>query len=235
MMRDYIDHGDFFDRTDLGFRTKVVDVQFVASMNPTAGSFSISDRLQRQFSTFACMMPSQADLKTIYHSILEGHLESFDRSIAGLTDALVDSTVSITKSVQSSFLPSAIKFTYNWNMRELSNVVQGLCRADPASYKEPLDMVRLWYHECNRVFKDRMIASLDLSRFEEQLLDVGKKFFSEVKIGSGINDVIEIKSEELTKEPCIYTSFVTPYTFHSLSKNHEMCVNKSVLIITSTN
>ena len=166
LMRQLIDHGNFFDRIDLGFRTKVVDTQFVTAMNPTAGSFTISDRLQRQFATFACMMPSQGDLRSIYHSILEGHLESFDRKLSGLTDALIDSTVNITKSVQSSFLPSAIKFTYNWNMRELSNIVQGLCRADADSYTEPLQLVRLWYHECNRVFKDRMVVNLDLSRFD---------------------------------------------------------------------
>ena len=170
LMRQLIDHGNFFDRIDLGFRTKVVDTQFVTAMNPTAGSFTISDRLQRQFATFACMMPSQGDLRSIYHSILEGHLESFDRKLSGLTDALIDSTVNITKSVQSSFLPSAIKFTYNWNMRELSNIVQGLCRADADSYTEPLQLVRLWYHECNRVFKDRMVVNLDLSRFDGKIL-----------------------------------------------------------------
>ena len=210
LMRQLIDHGNFFDRIDLGFRTKVVDTQFVTAMNPTAGSFTISDRLQRQFSTFACMMPSQGDLTAIYRSILDGHLESFDRRLAGLTEALVDSTVNITKSVQSSFLPSAVKFTYNWNMRELTNIVQGLCRADAGSYQEPLQLVRLWYHECNRVFKDRMVATLDLSRFEEMLLECGKRFFSEVKIGSGMNDVVEIKAEDLVAEPCVYTSFVSP-------------------------
>ena len=110
-MRQLIDHGNFFDRIDLGFRTNVVDTQFVTAMNPTAGSFTISDRLQRQFSTFACMMPSQKDLTSIYSSILNGHLEVFDRNVAGLTSALVDATVNITKSVQTAFLPSAIKFT----------------------------------------------------------------------------------------------------------------------------
>ena len=177
LMRQLIDHGNFFDRIDLGFRTKVVDTQFVTAMNPTAGSFTISDRLQRQFATFACMMPSQGDLRSIYHSILEGHLESFDRKLSGLTDALIDSTVNITKSVQSSFLPSAIKFTYNWNMRELSNIVQGLCRADADSYTEPLQLVRLWYHECNRVFKDRMVVNLDLSRFDGKIIIFAVSFF----------------------------------------------------------
>ena len=209
LMRQLIDHGNFFDRVDLGFRTQVVDTQFVTAMNPTAGSFTISDRLQRQFSTFACMMPSQKDLTSIYNAIVDGHLEVFDRQVAGLTSALVDATVNITKSVQTAFLPSAIKFTYNWNMRELTNIVQGICRADANSYTESLTMVRLWYHECNRVFRDRMPSQLDLQRFDEMLLDCGKRFFSEVKIGSGMNDVVEIKAEDLVAEPCVYTSFVT--------------------------
>jgi dynein heavy chain len=210
LMRQLIDHGNFFDRIDLGFRTQVVDVQFVTAMNPTSGSFTIADRLQRSFSTFACMMPGQSDLISIYQSILEGHMDIFDRRVAGLCSALVESTVAITRQVASSFLPSAIKFTYNWNMRELSNVMQGLCRATADAYNDPLDMTRLWYHECNRVFRDRMVAPLDLSRFDELLLDCAKKHFSEVKIGTGMSDTIEIKHDELTAEPLVFTSFVTP-------------------------
>lgn len=30
--------------------------------------------------------------------------------------------------VASKFLPSAVRFTYNWNMRELANVFQGMCQ-----------------------------------------------------------------------------------------------------------
>ena len=33
-------------------------MQYVACMNPTAGSFTITPRLQRHFATFAVQMPS---------------------------------------------------------------------------------------------------------------------------------------------------------------------------------
>ena len=46
--------------------------------------------------------------------------------------------------------------------------------------------------------------------FLEMLLECGKRFYSEIKIGSGMNDIIEIKAEDLIAEPCVYTSFVTP-------------------------
>lgn len=39
-------------------------------------------------------------------------------------DRLVDASIALHSLVLSKFLPSAVKFTYNWNMRELTNVFQ---------------------------------------------------------------------------------------------------------------
>lgn len=48
-------------------------MQYVACMNPTAGSFTINSRLQRHFSVFAVSFPGTEALRTIYHSILSQH------------------------------------------------------------------------------------------------------------------------------------------------------------------
>lgn len=32
------------------------------------------------------------------------------------------------EKVSSKFLPLAVKFTYNWNMRELNNIFLGMCQ-----------------------------------------------------------------------------------------------------------
>lgn len=37
---------------------EVTNVQYAACMNPTAGSFHITPRMQRHFATFAVQMPS---------------------------------------------------------------------------------------------------------------------------------------------------------------------------------
>ena len=57
---------------------------YVAAMNPTAGSFTITERLQRHFATFTVAMPTEADQRAIYGSILSGHLEAFDASISAM-------------------------------------------------------------------------------------------------------------------------------------------------------
>ena len=55
-----------------------------------------------------------------------------------------------------AFLPTAIKFHYQWNLRELSAVTQGLCLATPDYYNQPLVLVRLWLHEVRRAHGDRL-------------------------------------------------------------------------------
>ena len=67
----------------------------------------------------------------------------------------------------NNFLPSAVKFHYQFNLRELSNVVQGITRSAKQYYKDPLKVVRLWVHENERVFKDRLINETDLGKFDE--------------------------------------------------------------------
>ena len=53
----------------------------------------------------------------------------------------------------AKFLPSAVKFVYNWNLRELDNVFNGLTRMNPDHYHTPLQCMRLYIHEINRTFK----------------------------------------------------------------------------------
>lgn len=124
LLRQIMDHRSYFDRADLGFRKEVTDCLYLASMNPTAGSFTITERLQRLYTTFSCLMPSDGDLAMIFKSILGGHLKAFQPDVAKLADSITDASIRLHKVVSSKFLPDAERFMYNWNMRELGNVFQ---------------------------------------------------------------------------------------------------------------
>lgn len=71
LIRQQIDHGGFYDQKKLTMRM-VQNVQYMAAMNPSAGSFSIIDRMQRHFATFACLFPDAEVLYSIYFAILNG-------------------------------------------------------------------------------------------------------------------------------------------------------------------
>jgi dynein heavy chain len=40
----------------------------------------------------------------------------------------------------NNFLPSAVKFHYQFNLREMSNVVGGLCRMSKEAFKQPVQV-----------------------------------------------------------------------------------------------
>lgn len=58
--------------------------------------------------------------------MVEGHLNqgSFDSEVVKLGPKLVDASIELHRHVMNNFLPSAVKFHYQFNLRELSNITQ---------------------------------------------------------------------------------------------------------------
>jgi len=165
LMHQLFCHKFFYDRNKIGIVKEVQKIQFLSAMNPTAGSFSISGRLQRQFTCMACNLPSTDAIEQIYKSILTGHLSTFDTSVQDVCEQLVTATVTLHGMMLKFFLPNAIKFHYTWNLRELANIFQGLCGSTPQYYVNPTQLARLWINEATRVYGDRLMTDEDIDLF----------------------------------------------------------------------
>ena len=74
---------------------------------------------------WTCTVGTEA-LKTIYQSILSQHISQggFTNQIAKIVDKVVTSALNLHQKVASTFLPTAIKFHYIFNLRDLSNIFQ---------------------------------------------------------------------------------------------------------------
>ncbi|KAF2980505.1 hypothetical protein EK904_000039, partial [Melospiza melodia maxima] len=120
------------------------------------------------------------------------------------------------QKVASNFLPTAIKFHYIFNLRDLSNifqhtmslkralaspqskplqsalsstkmtvraagfVCQGLLFSTPDCLKTPVDLVRLWLHEAERVYGDKLVDEDDQYSFKKVMADISKASFQEI-------------------------------------------------------
>ncbi|CAM9212972.1 unnamed protein product, partial [Choristocarpus tenellus] len=93
-------------------------------MNHKSGSFSINPRLQRHFVSLGCQTPTDHDLITVYNAVLENHLSSFSGEIRRMGSMLVEATIALHRTMCAKFLPTAVKFHYSFNMRDLSAVFQ---------------------------------------------------------------------------------------------------------------
>ncbi|XP_071882010.1 dynein axonemal heavy chain 9 isoform X5 [Anas platyrhynchos] len=182
LIRQHLDYGHWYDRTKLSLK-EITNVQYVSCMNPTAGSFTINPRLQRHFCVFALSIPGQDALSRIYSTILMQHLTSgnFSGAVQKSAQQLISLALGLHQRVAATFLPTAIKFHYIFNLRDFSNIFQGLLFSTPECLKQPQDLVKLYLHESNRVYRDKMVEEKDYGTFDKIQLEVVKKFYDDIE------------------------------------------------------
>jgi dynein heavy chain len=191
----------WYDRQKLTLR-EIQNVSLLSCFNPTAGSFKIDPRLQRQYSTFAVQMPSAENLIIIYKSIFMGHVTNFDPDVQTFADRIVTASLELHKHVTAYFLPTAIKFHYQFNLRQLASVFEGLTRSKRDYFTQPLTLARLWVNEVERVYMDRLTSEADMTRFNEMIVDVCKKNM----------DNCGFTFDKLYARPIQFTTFASPST-----------------------
>eukprot|EP00754_Rhynchopus_humris_P020200 Rhum_TRINITY_DN14684_c0_g1::Rhum_TRINITY_DN14684_c0_g1_i1::g.107658::m.107658/K10408/DNAH; dynein heavy chain, axonemal len=189
-LRQHFDYQFWYDRIKPGFPLKeIASCQYLAAMNPKSGTFTVLDRLLWHFSMFSCSMPDESDLQLIYGSIMKGHWGKWSKDSRAMAEPVTAATVKLHRAVSKAFLPTAIKFHYQWNMREMFNIFQGMCRSVQKEHDKPTGLVRLWVHECSRTFRDRLTDEHDLETYDGLLATT---------LGSSFGD---IKMEDVVKSP----------------------------------
>ncbi|XP_056673432.1 dynein axonemal heavy chain 9 isoform X2 [Monodelphis domestica] len=181
LIRQHMDYGHWYDRNKL-FLKEIMNVQYVACMNPTAGGFSINPRLQRHFSIFVLSFPGVDALYSIYSTILTQHLKlgNFPASLLNSTPRLINLAITFHQKIAATFLPTAIKFHYIFNLRDFSNIFQGILFSTVESVKTTSDLVKLYLHESNRVYRDKMVEDNDFDNFDKIQIEVVNNFFDDM-------------------------------------------------------
>eukprot|EP00760_Papus_ankaliazontas_P013352 PhM_4_TR15700/c3_g1_i1/m.85000/K10408/DNAH; dynein heavy chain, axonemal len=169
LLRQQYDCGFWYDRSGKEGKATakmIVDVRYVAAMNPKSGTFTILDRLLRHFGVFATIMPDRDDLNTIYGQILKDFFRGFQSEVLSVIDKVTSATISLHEIISQKFLPTAAKFFYQWNMREMMNIFQGVCKCVPSLHNKAISIVYCWMHECARTFRDRLTDEEDLRKYD---------------------------------------------------------------------
>ncbi|XP_043958392.1 dynein heavy chain 9, axonemal isoform X2 [Gambusia affinis] len=182
LIRQHMDYKHWYDRNKLLLK-EIHNVQYVSCMNPTAGSFTINPRLQRHFCVFALSFPGAEALSTIYSSILSQHLRGggFSSALQKSSSTLVQLALALHRRVSSTFLPTAVKFHYVFNLRDLSNIFQGILFSTSKCMKSPTDLLKIYLHESSRVYRDKLVEEQDIQAFDKLQTDTLKKFYEDVE------------------------------------------------------
>ncbi|GIY35616.1 dynein beta chain, ciliary [Caerostris darwini] len=184
IIRQHLDYGHWYDRNKLTLK-EVTNCQYLVSMCPTAGSCTVNPRLQRNFCVLSVPPTTHDSMQTIFGLQLREHLkrihppsesqEEVEEFRLCIQQQIVRLAIYLQSRMMSAFHPTALKFHYVFNLRDISNVFRGLLLSSSESLVKSEDLLQLWLHESQRVYRDKLLDQDDLEKFDKILADVLKR------------------------------------------------------------
>ena len=150
---------------------KLIDTNFVGStLPPGGGNNNIDPRFISLFNVFNVNIENNAVSK-IYDVILGNYLDDYpaENDISSLKEKIIYATVQLYSSIKAELPRTPIKFHYVFNIRDISKVFQGFCQLTKERFQTRESLIRLWRHECLRVFSDKLREPSDQKKVETLL------------------------------------------------------------------
>uniref|UniRef100_A0A674GZT8 Dynein axonemal heavy chain 3 n=1 Tax=Taeniopygia guttata TaxID=59729 RepID=A0A674GZT8_TAEGU len=183
LLRQWIDHGHWYDRKDAS-HISIIDVLLVTAMGPPGGGRNdITGRFTRHLNIVSICAFSDDILTKIFTA----HLCCVFPVIYLLGKMMVQATSVLYKLAVDNFLPTPSKSHYVFNLRDFSRVIKGVLLC-PHTHLQVNKLIRLWVHEVYRVFYDRLVDDDDKNVFfqmvQETTLNSFKQNFNKVFLGN---------------------------------------------------
>mmetsp|Transcript_46773 Transcript_46773/g.83798 ORF Transcript_46773/g.83798 Transcript_46773/m.83798 type:complete len:4084 (-) Transcript_46773:846-13097(-) len=161
LLRQVIDKGGLYDRKKI-FWKEIQDLIVVAACGPPGGGKNeLTPRISSKFHLLCFPTLPEESLLRIFRTIVKGFLGIFSKEVRKLAVSVVDATVEAYNLMGAEMRPTPSRSHYTFNMRDLSKVIQGILMVIPANVPDTETLVRLYMHECSRVFHDRLIDDND--------------------------------------------------------------------------
>eukprot|EP01060_Flectonema_neradi_P002972 TRINITY_DN11858_c1_g1_i1.p1 TRINITY_DN11858_c1_g1~~TRINITY_DN11858_c1_g1_i1.p1 ORF type:complete len:4751 (+),score=995.77 TRINITY_DN11858_c1_g1_i1:132-14255(+) len=191
------DKGYFSLDKDSEFK-QFIDLTYMAAMSkPGGGKNDIPDRLKRHFATLCVPLPNDSSLLQIYNSIYHGRFSSavYPPRLQWVSRQLTSLSIDCWKLISAKMLPTPQKFHYIFNLRDLTNICQGIMKADKVVFcgnqKEGIDppqfpdvlLIRLWKHEASRVFADKLNDEEDKRWYKKLIENKVAEYFTDNPYG----------------------------------------------------
>jgi dynein heavy chain, axonemal len=178
LLRQWMDHKGWYNRVSKEF-WEIQDIIFVSAMGPPGGGRStLTQRLQRHFNIITYSQLDSNSIEMIFNKIVGRFLSPYADEVKNELKNLVHGTQAVYNGVQEVLRPIPIKSHYTFNLRDMSKIFQGICGASPKLVLTKVDLVRLWVHENQRVFGDRMINDDDKTVLLNLLMEESERKFN---------------------------------------------------------
>ncbi|KAM9752840.1 dynein axonemal heavy chain 12 [Menidia menidia] len=181
LLRQYIDHGNWYDLKDTS-TISLVDIQLIAAMGPPGGGRNaVTSRFLRHFNIFSINPFSDDTMIHIFSNIVAFYLKNnkFPPDFFTAGNQIVTATMEVYKKAMKNLLPTPAKSHYTFNLRDFSRVIQGCLLLKKESLDNKRVMIRLFVHEVFRVYYDRLVDDKDRTWLYNLMNNIVKDHFKE--------------------------------------------------------
>jgi len=84
--------------------------------------------------------------------------------------------------MQKRFKKTAINFHYEFNVRHLAGLFAGILLSTPKNFADVEKIPKLWLHECQRIYGDRLVNRAHLEDFRNICAEATKASFKGVNM-----------------------------------------------------
>ncbi|XP_071332600.1 dynein axonemal heavy chain 12 [Trachinotus anak] len=181
LLRQYIDHGNWYDLKDTS-KITLVDLQLVSAMGPPGGGRNaVTSRFLRHFNIFSINPFSDDTMVHIFSSVVSFYLKNnqFPPECFTVGNQIVTATMEVYKKAMKNLLPTPAKSHYTFNLRDFSRIIQGCLLLKKESLENKRTMIRLFVHEVFRVYYDRLVDDKDRAWLYQLMNSILKDHFKE--------------------------------------------------------
>ena len=179
LLRQYLDHGYWFDLTDTTMM-KLVDVLIIGAMGPPGGGRNpVTPRFIRHMHV-VCITDFDNETRTRIFSAVMSKAQrdgGFSMELQGMGPPIVAATLNIFNAAVENLLPTPAKSHYTFNLRDFARVINGVLLLPAKKCNDKQKLIRLWGHEVLRVFYDRLVDDKDRGWLIRTIKDVEKNQF----------------------------------------------------------
>jgi dynein heavy chain len=141
---------------------QLVDLHMLAAMYPPGtGKDDITDRCSRCFNLIFVKPFDDESLQRIFNTVVTEFLSAWQRDEVALAPSAVAATLESYNIVLKELLLTPAKSHHTFNMRDVPKVFQGICQCTHESLPKGDNLAKVGYHECERVFRDRLVTKQD--------------------------------------------------------------------------
>ena len=235
--RQLMEQGGMYSLDRPGEWTSVVDIQYVTAMrHPGGGRNDVPNRLKRQFCILNCPLASTTSIDTVFGQLLGGYFSTraFTNEIKAAATEAIGVIRNTWQATKQQLLPTPDKFHYNFNLRDLSRIVQGILLATPQGISNKSEFNNLIKHEASRVLCDRLVGDKDVNWYRQMTgLNVTSRFtdLMQESLEQTEDAVVDVNQHKLYSEHTDTQSIRTRLFQYQAQYNETMKQNKLDLVL----